>query len=212
MRTAPALLFALVAALGSPASAQTTTIGSGLASGPGTSVVWNSSLGLPQGQTFIVPAGFPVLQEIRFYSALLGPITATSTLTFELYLWNGTAPVGPAVTSLPVNIMVNDADKPFTGSLQLIEGQSYLALLVGGGTTSAALGFDPSGADRYAGGSLVFFDGSAWRATSGREGPYDAYFTATFGTSTVPEPTTVWLMGAGLVGLIGMARRRQANG
>ena len=55
---------------------------------------------------------------------------------------------------MPATFMFPDAETPFTGMLPLIEGQSYLALLVGGNGGVSVPGYDPSGAERYGGGKF----------------------------------------------------------
>ncbi len=211
MRTSLITGFLAAAALASPLASQTVTIGPGITPPPGSTTAWNPSLGLPQGQTFVVPFGFPVLQELRWFPLISTDDWETAELTFELYLWNGTAPVGAPVASVPLEFMVDAASTPFSGSLELIEGQSYLAMMTGGTGDYGIVGFDPYGGDIYTGGSYVFFDGNAWQSTTGREGPYDARFAATFAATTVPEPATVVLMAAGLLAVLGLVRRRGSH-
>lgn len=211
MRTALATALLSVSLLATPLASQTVTIGPGVTPPPGTTIAYNRNLGLPQGQTFVVPFGFPVLQELRWFPLISSNDFETATLTFELYLWNGTAPVGAPVASVPIEFMVDAASTPFTGSLALIEGQSYLAMMVGGADDYGIIGFDPFRGDIYADGSFVFFDGTDWQSTTGREGPYDAHFAATFAGTTVPEPSTVVLTAAGLVAVLGLVRRRGSH-
>jgi len=209
---APLLVLTLVAA--SPSPGQTVTVGTGTAVDPADVV--NARASLPgQGQSFTVPLGFPVLQRLAFTFLLGIPVRnppANPTLTLEILPWDGAAPSGPAVFSATFPAERNDGSVPlFSGALTLTPGQSYLALLVGGGVYPALVR-TPAAPDAYAGGDWVSFDGVGYSALFDDAGPFDARFAATFAAGRVtaaPEPSTVALLGGGLL-VAAAARRRRA--
>lgn len=211
LAAAVATLLAAAGPVARPAAAQTVTIG--FTFGPGDAATFSDGIGPPQGQTFVVPIGFPVLQEFRWYVGTARPSDAVDpTLAFEIHAWDGSAPVGGAVASVPLPFAPTNLSTPiFSGALPLVAGEAYVALIVGGNRGVGTAGYDPSGADRYADGTFVFFDGAAWQTMRGADGPFDTYFMATFGTTAVPEPATVTLVGAGLVGIATLARRRRGR-
>ena len=43
---------------------------------------------------------------------------------------------------------------------------------------------------------------------TGPDAPYHVYLEGTMTTSLVPIPAAIWLFGSGLIGLIGLARRK----
>src|SRR5688500_15243641 len=92
-----AVAVTLVASLtgGSSAAGQTVTIGPGATQEAGEVAIYHFGLGSPQGQTFVVPLGFPILQEFRWLLGTSQDAGAVNpSMTFELFLWDGSAPAG----------------------------------------------------------------------------------------------------------------------
>jgi len=105
-----------------------------------------------------------------------------------------------------------------TGGLQLETGKKYVAFMssveyIDGVHGSGSVGSVGRGSgDVYGAGDFVFqnsadtsqFTSGGWNVASAST--VDLAFTATF--SPVPIPAAVWLFSSGLIGLIGMARRK----
>jgi hypothetical protein len=212
-----ASLLALSLAAASTSRGQTVTVGTGATPDPGDLVA--STLSLPgQGQTFTVPVGFSELRELVFPYVLTVSVRVPSqdrSLALEIFAWDGAAPSGPALFSAPLPVSASDGTVPqFSGALPLTPGQTYLALLHGGGV-GPGVPRVPGAADPYPGGSWVGFDGVSYVTRFGTDDELDARFSATFGAGAVtatPEPATVALLGAGLLAAAVAARRRPARG
>jgi hypothetical protein len=100
----------------------------------------------------------------------------------------------PALNPNPVDVWMVDG---FTFSMDAVavDFQNNTFLLLSGSGTVSAAGFDDTA------GTWVFSAQSADQTT----------FSWSSSTSTVvPVPAAVWLFGSGLIGLVGLARRKKA--
>lgn len=172
------------------------------------------------GQTFI--AANTYLTSFSFFLSADANTVAADQLPFTAYIaaWDGTSAVGPMLFTGPVWLGPTGVGQRYQASsmgIALTPGASYIAFLSVSGLGApldamAALELSDSNA---AGGELVFAmngddlsaltQGGAW-ASAGVQAQFEAHFSAT----TVPEPTTLVLVAAGLA-LVGVSRRRRVR-
>jgi hypothetical protein len=186
------------------------------------------------GQTFTVPATDNVLQSFSFF---LRDLTASNELVFQGYVsrWDtGTNRLtGPLLYSSGTRIGPGPGTGAFTrydfltGGLPLVSGEAYIAFL------SASGHFDeiPVGQSTTELGFMFlnsYFGGGFWFKNNGNDfsdlsanmweffvggGIDDTAFELKFdegGPTTVPEPSTVALLGTGMLALLlGIHRRKQ---
>jgi len=113
---------------------------------------------------------------------------------------------------------------PGTYSFDTIEGGTYTGIVVGAGQVGGHILFDwGTTADidvinvwdvtDNGDGTFSYFstdvDGDGYRGLGMIDGAFPG-FNANFDMTAVPVPAAVWLLGSGLVGLVGVARRKKA--
>lgn len=189
----------------------------------GASTFWRyfGDLGtMTYGQTFTVTGSDTVLDKFSFwYDDELDPDFVD--FAAYVYAWDGAMATGPSLFASSMVSSTNNGGLGgverfnfLTGGIQLVAGQRYVAftsafLFSDGIRGTAAAG--GSGLDEYAGGSFVHTNSDVsgwttqpWAASSiGVDTAFEAVFSA-----PVPVPPSVWLFGSGLLGLIGIARRK----
>ena len=120
--------------------------------------------------------------------------------SFDLYLVNGTS---AGWTSLTIEYLSQDPWAPVTVGLNLLDS----------GTSTPSLTsvlHNPNTAN-ISGMEVSFLPlEQQWLHIDGFAGTWDVPFSLVIQTSAVPIPAAVWLFGSGLIGLIGVARRKKA--
>ncbi len=192
-----------------PAFADTTVVGN-FASWDGSTAAF--SFGIPYGiaddaygQTFTVPAGYPVISSISFWVGW----NFGDTVTFSGYLmaWDGTEATGPVLfQSAPTSVDsstpgIAEIDFPIP-NVTLIPGNKYVFFVLasaGGGGAAAARLAVTGDSTSYAGGNFVFTDSGGafsnlnnpWLQTDTASGFGDAVFEASLNSSPTPTPTPI---------------------
>ena len=163
------------------------------------------------GQTFT--AEDPLLETIEFELTVNTINTPATSLQVDLYTWDaGSSSLGTLVASA-----LNDTELPvfqggyswvafnFSG-IQMTTGAEYAAVIIDPENDKWGYGVHWNNyKDLYAGGSALFHIGQSHGTRTPDENGYDLNFRVT--ASPVPVPAAVWLLGSGILGLVGLRRR-----
>ena len=175
------------------------------------------------GEEFIAPGG--ALQSLTYTFAS----GSAGNLELVVAAWNGTRAVGPALYTSGLTFYNGSPNTPVTWSginLSLTTAASYIAFVtvaVPGNTTGNYLSGATSGAGFLGSSGNGGLGGAFYYTNSTGVDPLtqatawssyfipDLLFSATFGpaVASVPEPMTLSLFGAGLVGAVAFRRRKK---
>jgi MYXO-CTERM domain-containing protein len=220
---AVALAVALAAPL-APSAARAQTIDT---RGPGRSASISTNV---IGQTFTVPLVGATSSTLTDFTLWLGYVAPDGPFDFRTYLyaWGGDRPVGSALYASPVRaaqgaatwFVVPPEQFAIPGGVSLTPGAQYIAFIKPTSLLRFTTGVVTSSAgthDTYAGGGMRFI-GNGNDPVAGASFPWagtgrdDLMFVANFApptVSTAAEPAPLVLMGAGLLALVGVVRRRR---
>ena len=180
---------------------------------PGQEFQWSlSPSGIFLGQTFTAPNPIDVfLNSFTIYQVEVGAAQPT-TYTASLSTWNsGTLTTGSQIWSASGSNLSSTSftDLPFAINTPLSFGTQYMFSLF----MNADNGLFFMGATPYAGGGFYYQDGATPNAAWGAEfsDVYDLEFSAQFSASSVPEPSSMILLGSGLLALAGVAVRSRGS-
>jgi len=152
--------------------------------------IWR--FGLLDGETFTA---------VINYSGLFNPYDANPIMTL---FWENGGSYYPVASTDPDVFGTAFSFTPW------VDGNYFLAV-----TADFNQGVDAFGnfSSDWSFQSDEFILGTPWDSFYGQSFTSFGYAVTTFGTTVVPVPAAVWLFGSGLLGLVGIARRRsQCNG
>ena len=148
-------------------------------------------------QTFVAPGNDLTDYSVGFYNQY-----PAGQLSFSVYAWSGGSPVGSALFSTTSLSWIGDGYTTGPINVALTTGNEYGVVLAWGGSSFDYLVY---GNDSYSGG-IGYWSQDAVNWTAYPE--YDEQFTAVFNGTTTPEPTSLLLLGSGVLGLAGIIRRK----
>ena len=182
------------------------------------------------GQTFVVSGSDTTLSSFSFW---LDDLLASGheSVEFSSYIMEWTDGVGSQSSHATGDILYKSDLRLTTnnnglggmemvtfqtGGLQLGEGSKYVAFMsaieyldgVNGGSSVGTIvgGYGSGDFVHQNSADIGQFTSAGWNVATASN--VDLAFQATF-TSPVPVPAAIWLFGSGLIGLIGLARRKQ---
>jgi len=148
-------------------------------------------------QTFVAPGNDLTNYTVGFYNQY-----PSGQLSFSVYAWSGDAPVGSALFSTTSLSWTGDGYTTGPINVALTTGNEYGVVLNWGGASSDYLVY---GNDSYSGGIGYWSQNAVtWFAYP----TLDEQFTAVFNGTTTPEPSSLLLLGSGVLGLAGLLRRK----
>lgn len=173
------------------------------------------------GQSFFVETD----TRLDYFTFSIDDFVNPDNVDFEVYVmeWDGVKATGPTLFKTEPMLTTNngglDGYESFTintGGLSLASGSQYVAFLTSSNLFDGEIGTSllASVDDAYGRGTLVLMDNGVDFSMLTTENwarfeNLDLAFTMGFNTSPVPVPAAVWLFSSGLIGLLGIARRRQ---
>ena len=140
------------------------------------------------------------LNPLEQMQGLLGDINAGDILTFE---WSITTPVEVGGMDIDYGFFMSDL---VTGTF-FNTGSTFADDWGGGSNLTGNYSYTFSAADAALIGGLGGFVGTSWDLFISGQPADTTGFSASFTFSAVPEPTTMLLLGTGLLGLAGARRR-----